>query len=68
MNPIAMSALADEHIRDLHRTAARYRLAALARCCQPATWRRAASRARTSLSAWGRRGQLGPAANYCTCP
>ena len=64
------SALAEEHIRDLHAAATRDRLLALARCCRPATWRRetarAASlvrRARASL----RRGQLGPMDGYCGC-
>ena len=71
MIPIAMSAFADERIREMHATAARSRLIALARCCQPTTWVRAATRARATLAAatnWIRRGQLGPAANYCTCP
>jgi hypothetical protein len=39
MSTNPLTALADEHIRDLHATAARERLAALARCCRPSTWR-----------------------------
>lgn len=51
MNPYLVSALADEHIRDLHEAAARRRLVALVRCCRPATWRRAATRARAAAAA-----------------
>jgi RecB family endonuclease NucS len=44
MAPIDVtSALAAEHTRDLTRTAERSRLAALAACCRPAAWGRAAS-------------------------
>ena len=67
MHPV----LADEHIRDLHDAAARYRLNALARADKPTLWRRAATRAqavRTLLATWVRRSQLGPTPNYCaTC-
>lgn len=62
-------ALADERIRDLHATADRYRLSALARGNQPTAWQRATTRAHTArirLATWIRRGQLGPAPNYCT--
>jgi hypothetical protein len=64
------SALAAEHLRDLQTTAARSRLGRLARCCQPANWRRAATRVRVTAARarnWVRRGQLSPAANYCGC-
>ncbi len=45
MTPMDLSAaLAAEHSRDLAREAQASRLAALARCCRPATWRRAAAR------------------------
>jgi hypothetical protein len=68
MTPIDLSsALAAEHIRDLQHTADRRRLAVLVRCCQPATWRRAATRARgvaTAAHAWVLRGQLRSAGNY----
>lgn len=71
MNPIAMSALADERIRDMHASAAHSRLIALARCCQPSAWAHATTRAHAALTAtaeWVRRGQLGPSGNYCACP
>ncbi len=37
-------AVSAEHIRDLRRAAGRSRLSALARCCRPSTWARAARR------------------------
>jgi hypothetical protein len=64
------SALAAEHIHDLQLAGQRRRLAALARCCQPAAWKRAGGRigaTAASAAAWLRRGQLGPADNYCGC-
>ena len=43
MTPVDLtSAVAAEHTRDLTRTADRSRLAALASCCRPSTWRRGA--------------------------
>ncbi len=70
MNPFLVSALADERIRDMHRTAARRRLVALVRCCRPAAWRRTATRARVAAAATIERlrgRSLGPAENYCAC-
>jgi hypothetical protein len=57
------SALASEHIDDLRRAGDRGRLAALARCCRPATWKQAVAGA----AAWLRRGQLGPVDGFCPC-
>jgi hypothetical protein len=65
--------LADEHIRDLHASAARHRRAALARGHRPGTWRRVTTRATAALSSMGervrrgQRGRLGPAEPCPTC-
>ena len=64
------AALAEEHIRDLRSAAARYRLIALARCCRPAAWQRAATRARaalTRLADWVSRGQVSPPSICAIC-
>jgi hypothetical protein len=46
MSTNPLTALADEHIRDLHATAARERLADLARCCRTALRQRLVARFR----------------------
>jgi hypothetical protein len=61
-------ALAEEHLRDLRAAADRSRLVAFARSTSPTPRHRAvpgAAAALTRLSDWIRRGQLGPAPNYC---
>lgn len=49
MSLYSPSALADERIRDLQADARHRRLLALASCCRPAAWHRAASRLRAAL-------------------
>jgi hypothetical protein len=43
-HPTITAALAAEHIRDLQRQAHHARLARLAHCCKPSTWRAAPNR------------------------
>ena len=43
-HPTITAALAAEHIRDLQRQAQTARLARLAHCCKPSTWRAALNR------------------------
>ena len=64
------SGLAAEHARDLRAAAARRRLVALARCCQPASWRRAVTHTRNAVAAtrdWIGRGQLRAAPACVDC-
>ncbi len=66
MTPLDLSAaLAAEHRRDLRAAAGRARLAALARGCRPAAWRRALGRA-GALRTWAARDHLGRL-DTCTC-
>lgn len=46
MSAVVAQAVGAEVQHELHRAAGRDRLAALARCCQPATWRQALRRVR----------------------
>jgi hypothetical protein len=45
LTPYAAQLIADDRAAELQRRAATERLAALARCCRPSTWVRAARRA-----------------------
>jgi hypothetical protein len=52
MNSLNLTAeLAAEHARDLRRAAGPARLAALARCCRPSSWRRAHTQLTARLNA-----------------
>ena len=64
MNPLDTSGiLAREMIRDRVELARRSRIAALARCCHPSTWRRAAGRLREATRSLHR--ATPPAASVC---
>ncbi len=64
MNPLDPAAtLADELVRDHVDLARRRRLASIARCCQPSTYRRAAARAVSAARTALRR----PAAGRVAC-
>jgi hypothetical protein len=74
MSPYLMQAVATERVRDMHRAAADYRRAALARGSRPSrpSWPAATAtsiaRSLTSVRNFVRREQLGAVNTYCaTC-